>query len=97
MTRTIDTLARAARHGMIVQAECTACGNVRHFNATDLSRHFGGGRDPLTLRFECRRCRPEVKVRVIEIDHDRRPAITVWVPQPAPDGGRLRWVAKRLR
>jgi len=96
MTRTIDTLARAARHGMLVRAGC-ACGNQRHYRAGDLAALVGGGRDPRTLRFRCSQCdRASSTVAVIEIDLNRVSSLKVWKPMSFPDGT-IAWTPERLR
>nr|WP_295467486.1 hypothetical protein [Mesorhizobium sp.] len=95
MTRAIDTLGKAARHGMIVQAEC-GCGNVRYFRAMDLAQVAGAGRDPRKLSFRCTKCRPlPVVVTVLELDRDRMPRIDVYEPKVVD--GRTTWLPARLR
>ena len=98
MTSAIDTLGKAARHNMIVRAECRSCGNARFYRASDLAMHFGGGRDVRSLKFRCQRCEPKVDVSVIEIDTDRLPRLTVSAPV-APDRGRgpSDWIPTRLK
>jgi len=94
MTQSIDTLAKAARHGMIVRAEC-ACGNVRYYRAMDLALEIGGRRDPRSISFRCTRCKPNpVTVTVLELDRDRMPKIEVWEPQR--HGGKTVWMPRRL-
>lgn len=96
MTRTIDTLARAARHGMLVRASCF-CGNQRYYRASDLAMVVGGGRDPRSLRFRCNRCeKPSTAVTVIEVDLDRIGTLKVWKPVTAPDGATV-WMPERLK
>ena len=94
MTRTIDTLGKAARHGMILRADC-GCGNIRYFRCSDLASVLGGGRDPRSVKFRCEACRPKVKVTVLELDRDRMPKITVWKPDIA--SGSLKWRPERLK
>jgi hypothetical protein len=65
MTSTIDTLGKAARHGMIVRVAC-GCGNVRDYLATEMLARFGAGRDPRRLPFRCSRCRPPVTITLLE-------------------------------
>ncbi|SJM35100.1 hypothetical protein BQ8482_60111 [Mesorhizobium delmotii] len=50
----IDTLGKATRHNMLVKAECS-CGNVRYCRSADLIMVYGGGADPLKLKFDCSR------------------------------------------
>lgn len=96
MTRMIDTLTRAARHGMLVRAACR-CGNQRHYRAGDLALLFGGGRDPRSLRFRCSQCdRKPPTVAIIEVDLDRTGALTVWKPVAMPDGATA-WTPERLK
>lgn len=96
MTRTIDTLARAARHGMLVRATCV-CGNQRHYRAGDLATLVGGGRDPRSLRFRCSQCdRKPSTVAVIEVDLDRVGVLRVWKPVSAGDGTTA-WTPERLK
>jgi len=95
MTRVIDTLGKAARHGMVVRAEC-GCGNIRYYRAMDLAMAVGGGRDPRGLNFRCSRCRPpKVTVTVLELDRDRMPRIDVWEPRKID--GKTHWMPTRLR
>lgn len=98
MTAVIDTLGKAARHGMIVRAACEACGNTRFYRASDLMLHFGGGRDPRSLKFRCDRCRPKIVVTVLEVDADRMPKIMVYKPEPLLTGaGPVVWMPSRLK
>jgi hypothetical protein len=98
MTSVIDTLGKAARHGMIIRAECQGCGNARFYRASDLMMHFGGGRDPRSLKFRCDRCRPKVVVTVLEVDYDRLAKITVYKPEPPLRGeGPVVWMPSRLK
>jgi len=95
MTRTIDTLGKAARHSMIVRVEC-GCGNVRYYRALDLAQVAGAGRDPRSLSFRCTKCRPlPVVVTVLELDRDRLPRIDVHEPKVVD--GRTTWLPARLR
>lgn len=61
----IDTLGKA-RHNMLIKAECS-CGNVRYCRSADLTMVYGGGFGPLKLEFDCSRCRPEIKVTLLEV------------------------------
>lgn len=56
MTRTIRSLADAARHGMFVVATCRDCKREARFLASDLAEMFGYGRSLSGLRFKCTRC-----------------------------------------
>ena len=62
MAHPINTLGKAVRRGMLVRSECKRCGNVRLYRASDLMMVFGGGRDPLSLKFWCGECRPDVLI-----------------------------------
>jgi hypothetical protein len=95
MSRLIDTLGKASRHGMVVRVECD-CGNLAYFRAADLAAQAGAGRDPRSLRFRCTCCKPRpVTVTVLELDRDRMPRIDV--RQPHVVDGRTRWLSARLR
>ncbi|RUV04129.1 hypothetical protein EOB36_03610 [Mesorhizobium sp. M6A.T.Cr.TU.017.01.1.1] len=61
----IDTLGKA-RHNMLIKAECS-CGNVRYCRSADLTMVYGGGFGPLKLEFDCSRCKPEIKVTLLEV------------------------------
>lgn len=61
----IDTLGKA-RHNMLVKAECS-CGNVRYCRSAVLMMVYGGGFDPPKLEFDCSRCKPEIKVTLLEV------------------------------
>lgn len=96
MTRTIDTLARAARHCMLVRASCQ-CGNQRNYRAGDLATLAGGGRDPRSLSFRCSQCdRAPSAVTVLGVDVDRIGVMKVWKPISMPDGATA-WTPERLR
>jgi hypothetical protein len=72
MVHPIDTLGKAVRRGMLVHSKCKRCGNVRLYRASDLMMVFGGGRDPLTPRFRCAKCVPDIKVTLVDVDLGRR-------------------------
>lgn len=96
MTRTIDTLSRAARHNMILRVECQ-CGNLRHFRTRDLAIHLGGGRDPRAVVFRCGSCGAEGRAVLLAFDIDRRPAIKVWRPhRTAGTEGGVEWLPEKL-
>ena len=96
MAHPIDTLGKAVRRGMLVRSECLRCGNVRLYRASDLMMVFGGGLDPITLKFRCGKRLPDVKVTLVDADLDRaRDAI---VYEPFFYQGKLAtWLPKRLR
>ncbi|MER9423194.1 hypothetical protein NKI88_12155 [Mesorhizobium sp. M0317] len=60
----IDTLGKATRHNMLVKAECS-CGNVRYCRSADLMMVYGGGVDPQKLKFDCNRCKPQIKITLL--------------------------------
>jgi hypothetical protein len=67
-----DTLGKATRHNMLVKAECS-CGNVRYCRSADLMMVYGGGVDPLKLKFDCSRCKPTVKITLLEVHPEHLP------------------------
>ena len=80
MASVLDTLGKAVRHNMLVRTECQVCGNVALYRASDLMMLYGGGRNPFELPFKCRKCKPGVKVSLVEFDHDRPPKMPVLRP-----------------
>ncbi|WP_245499150.1 hypothetical protein [Mesorhizobium sp. M1A.F.Ca.ET.072.01.1.1] len=68
----IDTLGKATRHNMLLKVEC-ACGNVRYCRSADLMMVYGGGANPFRLRFDCSRCKPEIKVTLVEVHPEHLP------------------------
>lgn len=81
MTTTIDTLAKAARHNMLVVAECRRCGRQAKFLASDLVNFYHAGRDLRTLPFKCRECDlMDCKVTSMEYLNDRTRETVVWRP-----------------
>lgn len=96
MVSAIDTLGKAVRDNLLVMSECD-CGNVRYYRAYDLMMAFGGGRNPFALPFTCTRCKPKVKVRLIEPDPDHMPKrLMVHKPMQGPDG-KIAWITERYR
>ena len=96
MTIVIDSIGKAARHGMIVRAECQ-CGNLRYFKARDLLPLVGSARPLQSIRFSCRQCRPNrITVTALEIDADRLPRILVWRPEMRQVTG-IVWTPHKLR
>lgn len=81
MTRTIDTIGRAARHDMLVRVECRGCRHVGFHRAHELARMVGHGRHIEAIRFVCSKCEGrDVRAIAMEFDRDRPPGITVWTP-----------------
>lgn len=81
MTRVIRTLGQAARHGMLVRAECPACDRKADFFANDLCGFFGFGREIDTLPFRCGACgMPAKRIRALAFPADERARKVVWRP-----------------
>lgn len=81
MTILIDTLAKAARHRMLVVAECRRCHRKAQFLASDLANFYNPGRDLRTLPFKCRECDVmDCKISPIEYLNDRTREVVVWRP-----------------
>jgi len=81
VTRTIDTIGRAARHDMLIRVECGHCRHVGHHRAHEIAKVVGHGRAIDSIRFVCSRCHARAARAVpIELDYDRPPKVTVWVP-----------------
>lgn len=97
MASPINTIGKAVRHNMLVVAECE-CGNVRYYRAADLMMVFGGGRDPMGLPFTCDRCKPQIKVKLLEPNSDFLPRrLIVHKPIKDPSSGRVKWVKESRR
>ena len=81
MARDMNTLGLAARHHMLVTAECKLCKREALFYAYDLAHVFGAGRDPRGLPFRCERCDNRDCVVKIKAPHfERKPEMIVWRP-----------------
>jgi hypothetical protein len=79
MARFLDTLGKAARHGMMVRVECLHCRHVGHHRADELARAVGYGTAFTSIRFKCSRCgRTDAKALPFELDRDRSRPLTVW-------------------
>ncbi|RWE96490.1 MAG: hypothetical protein EOS43_22595 [Mesorhizobium sp.] len=91
----IDTLGKATRHNMLVKAECS-CGNVRYHRSADLMMVFGGGRDPQSLNFSCDRCKPSIKITLLEVHPEHLPK-RLMIHKPMKVGGRIEWFVERFR
>jgi hypothetical protein len=71
---------------------------VRLYRASDLMMVFGDGRDPMTLRFRCAKCLPDIKVTLVDVDVDLDRARDAIVYEPFFYEGKLAtWLPKRLR
>jgi hypothetical protein len=92
----IDTLGKATRHNMLVKAECS-CGNVRYCRSADLMMVYGGGADPMRLKFDCSRCKPDIKITLLEVHPEHLPKrLMIHKPMKGPDG-RIHWHTERFR
>ena len=81
MARDMRTLGLAARHQMLVTAECKLCKRQASFFAYDLAHVYGGGRDPRNLPFRCERCdNRDCTVTVALPNFERKAEMTVWRP-----------------
>jgi hypothetical protein len=63
---------RWARHNMPVKAECS-CGDIRYCRSADLMMVYGGGVDPLKLKFDCSQCKPQIKITLLEVHPEHLP------------------------
>ncbi len=82
MASVIDTLGKAARHGMAVRVTCRTCANETTFMASDLASLYGFNLEPRALRFRCRKCgHASYRTSVLELDPDQRKGQIVWVPK----------------
>lgn len=81
MTMTIDTLGKAARHKMLVIAECRRCGRQARFLAADVANFYNPGRSLESLPFKCRECDlGDCRITAAEYLNDRTREIVVWRP-----------------
>ncbi|WP_224679177.1 hypothetical protein [Mesorhizobium sp. BR1-1-9] len=74
---------------MLVKVECS-CGNVRYCRSADLMMVCGGGVDPLKLKFDCNRCKPEIKVTLLEVHPEHLPK-RLMIHKPMKIGGKITW------
>ncbi|RVD52550.1 MAG: hypothetical protein EOS30_09745 [Mesorhizobium sp.] len=91
----IDTLGKATRHNMLVKVECS-CGNVRYCRSADLMMVYGGGVDPLKLKFDCSRCKPQVKITLLEVHPEHLPK-KLMIHKPMKVGEKITWYTERFR
>ncbi|RUW62110.1 hypothetical protein [Mesorhizobium sp. M7A.F.Ca.US.008.03.1.1] len=91
----IDTLGKATRHNMLVKAECS-CGNVRYCRSADLMMVYGGGVDPLKLKFDCNRCKPSIKITLLEVHPEHLPK-RLMIHKPMKVDGKIHWHTERFR
>lgn len=79
MAGPMDSVGRAARHGVLLVVECRHCRHVGHHKASDVAQVAGFGRPLENINFKCSRCgRRDVKVGTQFVDIDRPPKIHIW-------------------
>lgn len=87
MAGVIETLGQAARHRMLVRAECRRCGRQATFYADELATYYGRGRDPRTLKFRCEKCQTtQCRIAIIEQSFERNHEMIVWRPVKVKKG-----------
>jgi len=91
----IDTLGKATRHNMLVKAECS-CGNVRYCRSADLMMVYGGGVDALKLKFDCNRCKPDIRITLLEVHPEHLPK-RLMIHKPMKVDGKITWYTERFR
>jgi len=89
------TLGKATRHNMLVKAECS-CGNVRYCRSADLMMVYGGGVDPLKLKFDCNRCKPDIRITLLEVHPEHLPK-RLMIHKPMKVDGKITWYTERFR
>ncbi|MER9713071.1 hypothetical protein NKJ13_22815 [Mesorhizobium sp. M0174] len=55
-----------------------------------------GGADPLKLKFDCSRCKPTVKITLLEVHPEHLPKRLV-IHKPMKVDGKIRWTTERFR
>ena len=91
----VDTLGKATRHNLLLKAEC-ACGNVRYCRSANLMTVYGGAADPFKLKFDCSRCKPDIKLTLLELHPDHLPRKLV-IHKPMKVDGKIVWHTERFR
>ena len=91
----VDRLGKATRHNMLVKAECS-CGNVRCCRSADLMMDYGGGADPLKLKFDYSRCKPQITITLLEA-HPEHLAKRLLIHKPRKVDGKITWYTERFR
>ncbi|WP_245272472.1 hypothetical protein [Mesorhizobium sp. LSHC414A00] len=91
----IDTPGKATRHNMLVKAECS-CGNVRYCRSADLMMVYGGGVDPQKLNFDCNRCKPQIKITLLEVHPEHLPK-RLMIHKLMKIDGKVVWHTERFR
>ncbi|WP_292429646.1 hypothetical protein [Mesorhizobium sp.] len=82
-------------HNILVKAVCS-CGNVRYCRSADLMMVYGAGLDPLKLKFDCSRCKPTVKITLLEVHPEHLPK-RLMIHKPMKIGGKIHWTIERFR
>ena len=81
MSKAIRTLGDAAKHRLIVAAQCSSCGKTGKFLASDLAKWSGYQRDIYETPFRCTTCDSrKFKITCEEWHRERSHEITVWRP-----------------
>ncbi|MBZ9701579.1 MULTISPECIES: hypothetical protein [unclassified Mesorhizobium] len=55
-----------------------------------------GGVDPLSLKFDCSRCKPQVTITLLEVHPEHLPK-RLMIQKPMKVGGKIAWHTKRFR
>ncbi|CAN7398967.1 hypothetical protein LJR234_002609 [Mesorhizobium amorphae] len=62
----------------------------------DLMMLYGGGVDPMRLKFGCSRCRPDIKITLVEVHPEHLPK-KLMIHKPVKIGGKIVWHTERFR
>ena len=57
---------------------------------------YGGGVDPLKLKFDCSRCKPTVKITLLEVHPEHLPK-RLMIHKPMKIDGKIHWTTARFR
>ncbi|MCQ8871234.1 hypothetical protein NP945_05310 [Mesorhizobium sp. LMG17149] len=57
---------------------------------------YGGGVDPQTLKFDCSRCKPQIKITLVEVHPEHLPKRLV-IHKPMKIDGKIHWHTERFR
>jgi hypothetical protein len=83
MAGPMDSVGRAARHGMLLVVECRHCRKVGYHKAGEVAKIAGFGTPLESVKFICSRCgRRDVVVKTMFVDPDRPPQLRVWTTMP---------------
>lgn len=81
MVKAIRTLGEAAKHRLLVLAECLGCGKAGKFLASDLAQWSGYQKDIHETPFRCTTCESrKFKITCEEIHTERTHEVVVWRP-----------------